>query len=194
MKPILVLGLLLLSTLWVWSRPQWREIQVGEHARRYFVVEPTDKSTDMPVLFVFHGGGGNAVQVSRMGFSKLARRSGYLVVYPEGVDKHWNDGRTGHPKEDSSLDDVGFVRLILEEMEQKYPVDAKRIYAVGPSNGGMMSHVVGMKLADKFCAIAPLIGAIPTEIVPEFKPKEPVSVLIIHCTEVLRNDTYQTFG
>lgn len=182
LRTLAVLGLILLTTVLVWSRPKWIEIQMGEHTRRYYVTEPRNPESAMPVLFIFHGGGGNARQASRMGFAKLARKSGYLLVYPDGVDGHWNDGRSNHPKFDPTLDDVGFVRLILEELQQQYPVDKKRIYAVGPSNGGMMSHMVGMELSDKFCAIAPLIGAIPQELVPKFQPKEPVSVLIIQGT------------
>ena len=178
-----IIGFLLLCTLWVASRPQWKEIQMNGHTRRYLMAEPKDQVAATPVLFVFHGGGGTAVHAARMGFSKRARELGYLVVYPDGVDRHWNDGRTDHPKYDPTIDDLGFVKRILEDIEREYNVDSRRIYATGPSNGGMMSHMVGIRLSDRFCAVAPMIGGIPRNLDPPFNPEHPVSVLIIQGTE-----------
>lgn len=140
----------------------------------------------VPLLFVFHGGGGNPISMDRrLGFTQLARKEKFLVVYPAGFGGNWNDGRktTATKAHRENIDDISFVSAMIDSISREYPIDQKRIFATGPSNGGIFSHFVGANLANKFAAIAPVIGGIADPFYKRFNPSEPVSVFIIQGTD-----------
>jgi len=129
---------------------------------------------------VFHGGGGTGEGMARLtGFDALADREGMIVVYPDGIDHHWNDGRQTIK---NKSDDVGFVRAILDAVEQHYAIAQGRIFATGISNGALFSQRLGCELADRIAAIAPVSGPMPADITPSCHPVRPVSVLQIEGT------------
>src|SRR6202021_3599767 len=77
-----------------------------------------------------------------------------------------------------NVDDIGFLRALLEKIERDYAVDPQRVYFTGISNGGMMSYRVACEVAEQGAAIAPVEGALNVEC----HPTAPVSVLIFHGT------------
>lgn len=111
--------------------------------RTYVTVAPDDLQPGAPVLLYFHGSGQSA-NVSRRftanTFDRLAETTGTLVVYPEGVERHFNDARAelAESARTLNIDDVGFTRALLEQLVQDFGVDHKRVFAVGYSNGGQM--------------------------------------------------------
>jgi polyhydroxybutyrate depolymerase len=156
--------------------------------RHYRIHVPDTAGADpRPLVVVLHGGGGNAEVASKMGFTALAERENFIVVYPEATAGHWNDGRVGRVIVNSAgdNDDVGFIMALIEKIKNAHVIDPQRIYATGFSNGGIMSHRLGIERADIFAAIAPCIGGIAKPLGAErkFKPSEPLSVLIIQGTE-----------
>jgi polyhydroxybutyrate depolymerase len=60
------------------------------------------------------------------------------------------------------IDDVQFVELLMDDLAQATPVDLKRIYATGISNGAMLCHRLAAELLDRPGAIAPVAGTIAT--------------------------------
>jgi polyhydroxybutyrate depolymerase len=134
-------------------------------------------SGPVPVILAFHGGGGDgAGMASLTGLDALADRDGFIAVYPNGIDRHWNDGRRTIK---NKVDDVGFISALLDRLEQLYPVDAGRIYATGISNGGMFTERLGCQLAGRIVAIAPVEGSMPADIAPTCQSAQPVTVLQI---------------
>jgi polyhydroxybutyrate depolymerase len=117
------------------------------------------------------------------GFTQKARREGFIVVYPEGTGRlkttllTWNAGHCCGYAMENKVDDVGFIRALIEELSRRYPVDPDRIYVTGMSNGGMMTHRLGRELADRVAAIAPVVATIFGD---EEKPSRPVSALMIN--------------
>ena len=88
-KKIILLLLVVACALVAWSRPDWQTIEVDGAAREYLLDLPSDLTKPCPLIVVFHGGGGNAGQARRSsGFSRLAD-SGYILVYPNGTNGHW---------------------------------------------------------------------------------------------------------
>jgi len=131
----------------------------------------------MPLVLAFHGGGGRGQGMARLsGLDLLADRRGFMVLYPDGVDRHWNDGRATIKRK---IDDVGFVAALLDTMEQRYPVDAGRIYATGISNGGIFAERLACDLAGRIAAVAPVSGTLAADLAPSCTPARPVSVLQI---------------
>lgn len=176
---VFTLGILLLASTAAMCRPDWHYLEVDQRTRRYLVHEPTGSKGPHPVLLAFHGGGGTASIMSREGFSRFTEE-GYLVVYPDGIDRHWNDTRSEHPLYDSDVDDVKFTEQLLDELARNYDVDPSRVYATGISNGAIMTHVLGMKLGHRLAAIAPIVGGVPRG--TDLAPAAPLSVLIIQGT------------
>lgn len=147
--------------------------------REYWVHLPPgfSKEKKAPVLFALHGGGGKAESFEK--FSPIAPASdpaGFVVVYPEGIDKHWNDGRA-NPSENH--DDVGFLDGVREALLREYGVDPNRFFATGISNGGGLSFRLACERADKFRAVAPVAMNLGEDLSARCKPARPISLLHI---------------
>ena len=155
--------------------------------RPYLIHVPSSYREEQPasLVFVFHGGAGTAKKIAQFtGFDELSQRRGFIVVYPQGLNGHWNDGRKEETfrKHNESVDDVGFVVALLESLKAEYAIDPNAVFATGLSNGGMFSHRLGIEHSQHFAAIAPVIGGIP-EPLADREPQQPVSVLIMNGTE-----------
>lgn len=130
----------------------------------------------MPLVLVFHGGGGHpATMPNFTHFDSLADHKKFLVAYPESFNKSWNDTRGLSP-----ADDVGFIRALIAELQRTHNTDPKRTYAAGISNGGFFSNRLACDLTDKLAAIAAVAATMPETLVPVCKPSVPISVMLIH--------------
>jgi len=162
-------------------------IEHGGLTRTYRVHVPSgyDGKKAVPLVLGFHGGGGNAQGAERnLGFNPLADKHGFIAVYPQGIDSHWNDGRVATRFEKvAKVDDVGFIRALIGQLQKEFKIDARRIYSAGLSNGGFISHRLGWELSDLLAAIGPAAGTLSTRFEKEFAPKYPVHVIDIHGTK-----------
>jgi len=156
--------------------------------RSFFVHVPPGYSpgTPAPLVLALHGGGGRARNMAQLSsFNREADRAGFLVVYPEGIDHHWNDGRgfNEYRAHRENINDVGFLAQLVTHLASRYSVDRTRVYATGVSNGGLMSNRLGCERADLFAAIAPVIGSMAAPIAAQCRPSRPLPVLMINGTE-----------
>lgn len=140
------------------------------------------------LLVALHGGGGSAKEwptYTNYGFERLAEREHFILVYPNAIEGHWNDGRDvkhfySHRE---GIDDAGFLSLLIDKLASSYPIDTNRIYVIGASNGGMMAHKLAAEHSDKIAAIATVISSIPKNLEGKLNPSHPVSVLMINGTD-----------
>jgi polyhydroxybutyrate depolymerase len=160
--------------------------------RTYKIYVPSfhNKYIQIPLVIALHGRGGNGqsmILLTRNGFNKLANQDGFLLVYPDGIEMNWNDGRKDEESNDrahrENINDVGFISAIIDSMIKDYNVDPRRIYVTGISNGAIMSYRLACELSHKITAIAPVNGNIPQEFLPDCQGYKPVSVLAINNTE-----------
>lgn len=166
-----------------------RSTNHGGIERTYYVHFPKNEPPGSPraLVFVLHGGGGAdaATMAHRTGFNTIADREGFIVVYPAGVDGQWNDGRGKtfrRAKDNTDVDDVGFVSRLIDLFVDQREADASRIYVTGLSNGGMMTHRIGIELGGKIAAIAPVIANLPVNLSAR-RPVRPMPVLIMNGTD-----------
>lgn len=138
----------------------------------------------LPLVLVLHGGGGNAAYAERMtGFTDKARKEGFIVVYPEGTGRQegqlltWNAGHCCGYAMANRVNDVAFIDALIEKLIEDYVVDPRRIYATGMSNGGMMTHRLGIELSNRFAAIAPVVATLFGD---ERRPEHPVSAIMFN--------------
>jgi polyhydroxybutyrate depolymerase len=154
-------------------------------ARNFIVYLPSgyNNSGKMPLIFAIHGGSGTPEgMINIANFKTIADRDKVVLVYPEGVQKNWNDGRPTAPNQ-LGINDVGFFNQMCDYMINNYSVDGKKIYATGISNGGFMSSRLGCELSNRIAAIAVNAATIEaTTIAPYCKPNRPVPALYIHGT------------
>lgn len=130
----------------------------------------------LPLVFDIHGYSSFATeQLDRSKWDEMADRETFIVVAPDGVDKAWNAGGLGN----ANIDDVGFIRSLLDGVESELCIDATRVYATGHSNGGAMTHKLGCQAADLFAAIAPISGWTSGEC----KPSRPIAVAAVRSLE-----------
>lgn len=164
-----------------------RAVDVKGQERRYQIYVPPNYTKDRktPVVIVFHGGGNPQSMIRFSGLSSKADDAGFVVVYPFGSginrDKNltFNAGNVGGYAKRKKIDDVGFTKALLDDLETLMNVDKDRVFATGISNGGMMAYRVASELADRIAAIAPVAGPMGTE---TCNPSRPVSVIHFHGT------------
>jgi polyhydroxybutyrate depolymerase len=160
-------------------------LAVGSSTRTYLLHVPAGAPAGpLPLVVVFHGGGGNARNGARMsGMDAKADEGKFVAAYPNGSGPMagtlltWNTWQCCGYALDNHIDDVAFVRAMVEDIARGQSIDRKRIFATGMSNGGMMTYRVGCEMADVFAAIAPVAGALDTE---SCKPSRPVSIVVFH--------------
>jgi polyhydroxybutyrate depolymerase len=171
------------------------ELQHEDRLRSYLLFRPdtaggaaagaSSEQGPMPLVLAFHGSGVDGRQMANFcGLHELAATERFMVVYPNGTGHtshtlSWNAGNCCGMAMLRGVDDVGFVRRIIEDVSGQAPIDPSRIYAVGFSNGAMMAYRLGMELSETFAAIAPVSGPMGFE---EATPSRPVPVLHFHGT------------
>src|SRR5215831_5887653 len=161
---------------------------IGGRERSFFVYEPRDLKPGSPLLFMFHGGGGDGGE-AREGtggeFELLADRYGFVVVYPDGINRSWNGCRKlqNAQRDRRGIDDVTFVDAMIAQEIARHHIDPRRVFAVGHSNGGAMAFRLALERADKFAGIAAISSNLPAADNMECAPKpKPMAVLIMNGT------------
>ena len=173
------------------AQGETREITIHHQGRdRTFLLHipaTIDRQQASPVVINLHGGGGKAEgqqQYSKMDITAAQQR--FIVVYPNGTGKFkqrlltWNAGSCCGYALENNIDDVGFIRKIIDNLPQYIKINPRRIYATGLSNGGMMSYRLALELSDKIAAITSVAGAMH---VAEFNPKRPVPIMHVHSVD-----------
>lgn len=145
-----------------------------------------DGKKAVPLLLALHGRKGTGEDMRNLtlyGFNRLSNAENFIVVYPNGISKSWNDGRDVTPAGRENIDDVGFIRALIEDLEKHYRIDPDRIYVAGMSNGAMFAHRVGCELSDIVAAIAPVAGTMPEVTSADCLPPRPQAVVLFHGTK-----------
>src|SRR5262249_62050897 len=113
-----------------------------------------------------------------LGGDASGARSGSEVAHPDGYGKTWNAGNGCGPAQSQGVDDVGFLHRLVEQLGAEDGVDQHRVYAVGMSNGAMMTYARACARPDDLAGIGPGPGALVT---PR-KPPPTLQVGAIHGT------------
>jgi polyhydroxybutyrate depolymerase len=127
-----------------------------------------DPATPLPLVILLHGSGATGAAMLRD--SKLADAAnthGFVVVAPDAGIPHdrgyvWNipgvPTVTGAIPGPDARDDVAFLTGVIDRLAASGCVDPARVYATGLSGGGRMTSWLGCVAADRFAAIAPVVG------------------------------------
>ena len=178
------------------SCPQAGDLGPGEHfvqleydgvARDYIAYVPAsyDASRHSAVILNLHGLGSKAQeQMAGSRMNDAADTLGFIAVYPNGTERpsaegnRWNSGCIIC----GEADDVGFLRVVVDDISTKLCIDSGRVYATGMSNGASMAHRLACEASDLIAGIAPVAGHIAIG-VDSCTPSTPISVITYHGLE-----------
>jgi polyhydroxybutyrate depolymerase len=151
-----------------------------ERTYRVYVPSSLNSSDHPPLLIGLHGGFGTGQQFENNSeFDAAAETGRFIAVYPDGtgVARTWNGGACCGYAARENIDDVGFISALIDEVASQFTIDTTRVYAVGHSNGGIMSLRLACELSDRIAAVGAVAGSLETS---GCSPSRPVSVLVIH--------------
>lgn len=135
-------------------------IKVGNDTRTFKLYVPNNVKADAPLVFSLHGTGGSSNDKAPFR-SDVADKYGCIVVYPQGQTINFpvfGGDLPGWRSTGEYTQDIDFFKAIIEEVNKTYPIDRKRIYCCGFSNGGMMTYTVANQCSDIFAAFASISG------------------------------------
>ena len=158
--------------------------------RRYRLYVPSSLAAGeaAPLLVALHGGLGSSAQfAANSGFDELAEANGFIVVYPDGIGARpdgsgpqtWNGGYCCGPAVRQDVDDVGFIRQLLDTLAADLPIDPARVFAAGHSNGAILAYRLACELSDRIVGIGVQAGSLGVD---ACTPSQPVSVIHLHGT------------
>lgn len=158
--------------------------------RHWLAHIPPHHHGPMPVVLLLHGAGGNSRNVMRQScIGAAANERGVLVVAADGTaprpdrppkfftnPQMWNDGSGRRTGPAYGVDDVGFLATLLDEVAQRFPVDATRVHAMGFSNGASMALRLAAELPDRIAAVAADAGHPFASPAPDARPVPTICV------------------
>jgi len=166
-------------------------------SRSYQIYVPSiySESEPVPIVFNLHGGASTASgYLNSIGDMRpIADTANFIVIYPQATtdssgDPTWHLG--GENSKSTSVDDVGFVSHIIDEVSSIYSVDLDRIYVTGFSNGGYLAYEIACLLSNRIAGIGSVAGHMFIDTYNYCNPSHPTPLINIHGTE----DFYEGIG
>ena len=150
----------------------------------------------LPLVLNLHGATQNAqLEEITSDMDPNADMNGYLVAYPDGtriskvltpdpVAKNaqygWNAGMCCGLPVTKHINDVGFLLKVISDIAAKTPVDLRRVYMTGISNGGMMAYAMAAEASGHFAAISSISGQVE---IPVIHPTRSVPTMEFHSVD-----------
>ena len=150
----------------------------------------------LPLVLNLHGATQNAqLEEITSDMDPDADQNGYLVAYPDGtriakvltpdpVAKNaqygWNAGQCCGLPVTKHINDVGFLLKVIADIAAKTPVDLRRVYMTGISNGGMMAYAMAAEASGHVAAISSISGQVE---IPMIHPTRAVPTMEFHSVD-----------
>jgi len=150
--------------------------------------ENWDQKTPLPLLLVLHGyGAGGLAQAIYFGVLPLVDEKQIILAAPDGLfDKknrrYWNAVDTCCDFDRTNVDDVLYLTKLVDEIATRHPIDRKRVWVIGHSNGGAMSLRLACDRTATFAAALELAGPFWSDPQTSCKPSMPIAIRVVHGT------------
>ena len=139
-----------------------------------------------PLLLLMHSASSSGErQEKNTKLAAAAKKAGMIFLAPDGTigldgRRVWNAAKACCQKAGIEVDDITYLNALIDEIALLVPVDQKRIYMVGHSNGGFMSLAFACSTG-RIAGVVSLAGALDAD--AQCKSPKPFSFLHIHGTE-----------
>ena len=131
--------------------------------RSFIVYVPSsyNASSQSPLLFNFHGGGGTSSDFINYenDMRPIADTANFIAVYPQAAVDPTDGSNSWLHKTPTTHNDVNFIEAIIDTLSNDYNIDNDRVYACGYSEGGIFSYELGCRLNDRIAAFSSVSGS-----------------------------------
>ncbi|MDD0841519.1 alpha/beta hydrolase family esterase [Pseudomonas sp. Gutcm_11s] len=146
---------------------QQGSIEVSGRSRDYAYYIPATLPANAPLLFVLHGSLQTIDDIrtfSAYDFEHLAEQQGFIVVYPQGYQRNWNDCRStaDYPARRQNIDDVGLVAALIQHFAAQHGADPRRAFLAGYSNGGQLGLRIALQRPQLLAGVAAVAANLPS--------------------------------
>lgn len=138
-----------------------------------------------PLVIAVHGLGSNATGVrAQSGFDAIADEEGFIAAYPDGLARAWIDAGIGSTVANTDIAalNLEFFGRLIDEIDEGYGLDDRRVYVAGISNGGMFSFHVACNMSDRVAAVGLVAAASISQSFDTCAPDHPVGYIAFHGT------------
>jgi polyhydroxybutyrate depolymerase len=160
------------------------ELTVGGRARSFAMHLPRGASGGTPLILVLHGNhpeAGGWIMRQWTTFDQQADVRGFAVAYPDGYGGCWADGRGVTTADEAAVDDVAFLRAIIDWSAERHGTFGDRAVVAGMSNGAFMAHRMALEASGQVAVLAAVAGGLPASL-RDLPPAHAVSAMLIHGT------------
>lgn len=135
-----------------------KAIQLG--TRRYFAHVPRRLGKSPALVVALHAGAQTPEGFEGMtGWSKIASREGFVVVYPKGIGRSWNAGNGALGEAGRTrVEDILFLDVLISDAKCRWEIDRDRVFLSGFSNGAMLAHRIAAVGPHHIAGIAGVSG------------------------------------
>jgi polyhydroxybutyrate depolymerase len=161
-------------------------VQVGAVSRNFVLHVPKsyDGTKPVPLIVDLHGLGSSGMkELQDSPYPAVTDAEGVLIAFPDGLKgplgTAWNLG----PCCVADVDDAGFIRALVAQLQVSACIDTRRIYAVGVLTGGGMVYELACRSADVFAAVAPAAFDLLQENVDDCAPSRPITEISFRGTD-----------
>ena len=131
--------------------------------RSFIVYVPSsyNASSQSPLLFNFHGGGGTSSDFINFtnDMRPIADTANFIAVYPQAAVDPTDGSNSWLHKTPTTHNDINFIEAIIDTLSNDYNIDNDRVYACGYSEGGIFSYELGCRLNDRIAAFSSVSGS-----------------------------------
>lgn len=167
--------------------PESASLEMNGMVRSYLLQRPLQAGPGPhPLVLMLHGGTQTAAQIWRQtSLPAVAGRAGALVVAPQGLGKHWNDGRGATIAGDaaSTADDVGFLLALIDQLVAQEQADPRAVFVFGVSNGGFMAMRLACEAGERLRAVATGLATLSEPQAAACPSQARLPWLLVHGTE-----------
>lgn len=161
------------------------ELSAGGRARGVTLRLPRSVDGEIPLVLALHGNqpdAGGWTMREWTSFDERADAGGFAVAYPHGCGGCWADGRGVTTADEAGVDDVAFLRAVIDWSADRHGTVPDRAVVAGISNGAFMAHRLALEASDQVAVLAAVAGGLPASL-RDARPAHAVSAMLIHGTD-----------
>jgi polyhydroxybutyrate depolymerase len=155
--------------------------------RHYVLHRSATQTGSLPLVVAMHGLNQSIDQMERSWtMNAVADREGFNVVYPVATSGRWayvNNRPVPLANGKGSVDDIGFIKSLIDQLVSDHVADAAHVYVAGFSNGGLVAWTMACQAADRLAGVAVMSTGMLEPQLDQCHPSRLVPLIVIAGTD-----------